>query len=91
MCPCQVLSEAECGSSADKLRLFLIHYLCSGGPGTAAPTDADEAAMLQALEEAGADTKPLAYMKQWKSIMKVSRGWRASQHNVTTTQLYYQP
>lgn len=65
----QVLSEAECGSAADKLRLFLIQYLC--GSLTPGASDADEAAMLLALQEAGADTRPIAYMKQWKSIMKV--------------------
>uniref|UniRef100_A0A2P2HY43 Sec1 family domain-containing protein 1-like n=1 Tax=Hirondellea gigas TaxID=1518452 RepID=A0A2P2HY43_9CRUS len=83
----EILSEEGCGSPADKLRLFLIHYLCSsssstvgssvaGGSSAAAAgstaTDDEIAAMLQVLEEAGADTKPVAYMKQWKSIMKLS-------------------
>lgn len=80
----EILSEEECGLAADKLRLFLIHYLCSsgggssggsgsaGGSGGSSSSEAEMAAMLEALQAAGADTKPVEYMKQWKSIMKLS-------------------
>ncbi|KAA0185441.1 hypothetical protein HAZT_HAZT001245 [Hyalella azteca] len=79
-----LLAEDGCGSASDKLRLFLIHYLCSsntshsnapGGSGSNnSCSDADMTAMLEALQAAGADLKPVNYMKQWRNIMKLSSG-----------------
>jgi len=67
----EILKEADCGTAADKLRLFLIHSLCAGQqPSGSAETD--EEAMIQALTEAGAETDPVAYIQQWKNIMKLS-------------------
>ena len=36
--------------------------------------ETDEEAMIQALTEAGAETDPVAYIQQWKNIMKVRKG-----------------
>ncbi|KAF2358376.1 Sec1-like protein [Trinorchestia longiramus] len=77
----ELLSEDGCGSASDKLRLFLIHYLCSGNSSSAnsagagsgnSSSEADMAAMLEALQAAGADLNPVNYMKQWRNIMKLS-------------------
>ncbi|KAF2358375.1 Sec1-like protein [Trinorchestia longiramus] len=77
----ELLSEDGCGSASDKLRLFLIHYLCSGSSSSAnsagagsgnSSSEADMAAMLEALQAAGADLNPVNYMKQWRNIMKLS-------------------
>ena len=62
-----MINDNECGTPADKLRLFLIHYLCSNNITEQELSDASKA-----LEEIGADSKALVYMKRLKSLMQVN-------------------
>ena len=62
----QVINDPESGTAADKLRLFLIYYLCASNM-----TEQEFNDLSNALSETGSDAKPLIYMKRWKSLMKV--------------------
>ncbi|XP_076048320.1 sec1 family domain containing Slh [Oratosquilla oratoria] len=64
-----VIRDPDCGTAYDKLRLFLIYYLCSPNL-----TDSEFDQFVSALTEAGASPHPLAYMKRWKSYMKMTSG-----------------
>lgn len=63
----QIIKDPDCGNPVDKLRIFLIMYLCSTNM-----TEVEFNDYTTALTEAGADTKALLYMKRWKSLMKVN-------------------
>ena len=80
----EILSENDLGSPSDKLRLFLIHFLCSASsannptsgntasaavPGT---SEVDMEAMIDSLNDMGADINPVKFLKQWKNIMKLN-------------------
>ena len=58
----EVLNDPENGTADDKMRLFLIYFLC--GP---ALTDAELDQYSGALQAAGCDLSPLTYMKRWKT------------------------
>lgn len=57
----EIIADGEIGTPEDKMRLFLIFYICSPGI-----TDADVRKFEAALAEAGCDLSPLVYMKRWK-------------------------
>lgn len=63
----QIIKDPECGGPVDKMRIFLIMYLCSANM-----TDAEFSEYATALAEAEADTRALLYLKRWKSLMKVT-------------------
>lgn len=56
-----IISDPEAGDLDDKLRLFIIYYICS-----AHLSDAELKKFEHALGEAGCDLRPLAYIKRWK-------------------------
>jgi len=60
----QILEDQDAGTPEDKLRLFLIYYLCSGS----SITDAEVDQYSKALEECGCDLASLNYLKRWKSL-----------------------
>lgn len=62
----QIIKDPDCGSPQDKMRIFLIMYLCAANM-----TDAEFNEYATALVEADANTKALLYLKRWKSLMKV--------------------
>ena len=62
----QIIKDPECGGPQDKMRIFLIMYLCSANM-----TEAEFTEYATALAEANADTRALLYLKRWKSLMKV--------------------
>lgn len=56
-----IISDAEAGSADDKMRLFIIYYICSNHL-----SDGELKKFETALLEAGCDLSPLAYIKRWK-------------------------
>eukprot|EP00096_Caligus_rogercresseyi_P009495 TRINITY_DN3238_c0_g1_i2.p1 TRINITY_DN3238_c0_g1~~TRINITY_DN3238_c0_g1_i2.p1 ORF type:complete len:503 (-),score=165.64 TRINITY_DN3238_c0_g1_i2:55-1563(-) len=59
-----IFEDPEAGTPEDKIRLFLIYYLCSGEE----LPDSDFDKYTNVLTEMGCDITPLAYLKRWKSI-----------------------
>lgn len=57
----EIISDAEAGSPEDKMRLFIIYYICSTHL-----SDAELKKFETSLQEAGCDLSPLAYIKRWK-------------------------
>ncbi|KAK7084719.1 Sec1 domain containing protein 1 [Halocaridina rubra] len=71
----EIIRDPECGTPKDKVRIFLIMYLCSN-----TVTDPEFNEYVSALTEAGADCKALNYMKRWKSLMKITAGSGMSEY-----------
>ena len=61
----ETLTDPEAGNSTDKLRLFLIHYICNH----LAPEELKEYEIL--LESAGCDLKAVRYLKRWKDFSQM--------------------
>ncbi|XP_058819076.1 protein sly1 homolog [Topomyia yanbarensis] len=59
-----VLKDPEFGTLEDKMRLFIIYYICSN------VVDAEYQKLEQVLRECGCDLTPMPYVRRWKSIMK---------------------
>ncbi|XP_055595052.1 protein sly1 homolog [Uranotaenia lowii] len=59
-----VLKDPEFGTSEDRMRLFIIYYICSSVP------DSEYQKLEQVLKEYGCDLAPMPYLQRWKSIMK---------------------
>jgi len=62
----EVLSDPENGSSMDKLRLFLIYFLC-----TPTVSDAEYDQYAGALQGAGCDLAALTYLRRWRSFAMI--------------------
>eukprot|EP00118_Oscarella_pearsei_P012298 m.89641 g.89641 ORF g.89641 m.89641 type:complete len:287 (+) comp36613_c0_seq4:1112-1972(+) len=62
-----IISDPETGNAMDKLRLFLMHFLVSPDM-----SSADLEKHVEALQEAGADTAAIDYLKKWKIYQKMS-------------------
>lgn len=62
----ETLRDHEAGSPEDRMRFFLIYYMCEEIP------EADLGAHLDALTEAGCDLAPFEYVKAWKKFAKGS-------------------
>ncbi|XP_065833308.1 sec1 family domain-containing protein 1-like [Oscarella lobularis] len=75
-----IISDPETGSCADKLRLFLIHYLVSPDM-----SSSDLEKYVKALQEAGADTAAVDYLKKWKIYQKMSSAEPGSRSSGGTT------
>ncbi|XP_071515570.1 sec1 family domain-containing protein 1 isoform X4 [Panulirus ornatus] len=71
----EIIKDPDCGNPMDKLRIFMIMYLCSTNM-----TEVEFDDYTTALTEAGADTKALLYMKRWKSLMKMTAGAGMSEY-----------
>lgn len=63
----EVISDPEAGTPEDKMRLFLIYYIC--GPQM---TDAEVDQYSSALSDANCDLAPLSYLKRWKAYSKIT-------------------
>ncbi|XP_072169857.1 sec1 family domain-containing protein 1-like [Diadema setosum] len=62
-----VISDPDAGTPEDKMRLFIIFYICS----TALPeTEVDQ--YRTALEAAGCNLAPLDYIRRWKAFTKMA-------------------
>ena len=60
-----IINDPECGSPEDKLRLFIIYYLCTS------ISDADYNKHEAALSSIGCDLSPLLYVKRWRYLLKL--------------------
>ncbi|XP_014208527.1 protein sly1 homolog isoform X2 [Copidosoma floridanum] len=60
-----VINDPECGMPEDKLRLFIIYYLCTN------LSDAEYNKHEAALSNIGCDLSPLIYLKKWRNYMKM--------------------
>ncbi|CAG9761892.1 unnamed protein product [Ceutorhynchus assimilis] len=70
-----LIEDKQAGNLDDKMRLFIIYYIC-------APhlTEADLKKFENALVEAGCDLSPLAYIKRWKGFIKMASGTSINQY-----------
>ncbi|CAH2231063.1 jg3485 [Pararge aegeria aegeria] len=62
-----LISDTSAGNEEDKMRLFIIYYLCT----SQIPED-EYKKFEAALVAANCDVKPLIYMKRWKGFTKMS-------------------
>lgn len=56
-----LLSDPEAGAPEDKMRLFIIYYIC-----TPHISEQDYTKYEAALTNAGCDMHPMVYIKRWK-------------------------
>lgn len=56
-----IITDPEAGTPDDKIRLFIIYYIC-----TPHMTDSDLKKYENALTEAGCSLDPFIYIKRWK-------------------------
>lgn len=62
-----IISDPDLGNPEDKMRLFIIYYICSQSI-----TEAEFNKYSAALEAAGCDLRPLSYIKRWKAYTKMA-------------------
>lgn len=62
----EVLSDPQNGTPMDKLRLFLIYFLC-----TPAVSDAEYDQYAGALQAGGCDLSALTYLRRWRSFTMI--------------------
>ncbi|KFM77819.1 Sec1 family domain-containing protein 1, partial [Stegodyphus mimosarum] len=62
-----MITDPEAGLPSDKLRLFLISFIC--GP---TMTEAEVDQYVTALQDAGCDGETVQYMRRWKTYSKLS-------------------
>ncbi|XP_055637438.1 protein sly1 homolog [Toxorhynchites rutilus septentrionalis] len=60
----EVMKDPEFGTPEDKMRLFIIYYICTN------VAEAEYQKLEQVLKECGCDLAPMPYIQRWKSIMK---------------------
>ncbi|KAK3927655.1 Protein sly1-like protein [Frankliniella fusca] len=64
----ELISDSDAGITPDdKMRLFIIHYICSN---SMSEVEVDRYAT--ALQNAGCDLNPLNYIKRWKAYAKMA-------------------
>ncbi|OXU18461.1 protein sly1 homolog [Nasonia vitripennis] len=61
-----IINDPECGLPDDKLRLFIIYYLCTN------ISDAEYNKHEAALSNIGCDLNPLIYLRRWRNYMKMA-------------------
>lgn len=66
--PLELIIDPNAGLTADKLRLFLIQYLC-GNPQL---SDSELTQFVNELQVVGCDLNPYHYIKRWKKFSKLS-------------------
>ena len=69
----EFLQDSSAGTLEDKVRLFLIYFLCDAvAPSAAAAATGDELKKFEAaLTDAGCDMRPFNYVKRWKTFSKM--------------------
>ncbi|XP_067010101.1 protein sly1 homolog [Anabrus simplex] len=63
----ELLTDPEAGTSEDKMRLFIIYYIC-----THSMSEAEFDRYAAALQNAGCDLQPLTFIKRWKAYAKMA-------------------
>ncbi|XP_008553766.1 protein sly1 homolog [Microplitis demolitor] len=61
-----IINDPEAGTPEDKIRLFIIYYLCTN------MSDVEFNKHEAALANAGCDLNPLMYIKRWRGYTKLS-------------------
>ncbi|XP_057333810.1 protein sly1 homolog [Microplitis mediator] len=61
-----IINDPEAGTPEDKIRLFIIYYLCTN------MSDVEFHKHEAALANAGCDLNPLMYIKRWRGYTKLS-------------------
>ncbi|KAL7291506.1 protein sly1 homolog [Trichogramma pretiosum] len=61
-----IINDTECGLPEDKLRLFIIYYLCTN------MSDAEYNKHENALSNIGCDLSPLTYLRRWRNYTKIA-------------------
>nr|XP_032801307.1 sec1 family domain-containing protein 1 [Petromyzon marinus] len=64
----EFITDPDAGTPEDKMRLFLIHYICSPHP----PSEAELDAFSVGLERGGCDLTPLTYIRRWRSFSRMT-------------------
>ncbi|ALC38230.1 Slh [Drosophila busckii] len=64
-----LLRDPEFGQAEDKLRLYIIYYICAQQL-----PEAELERLREALQAAGCDLSALAYVQRWKALMNRSPG-----------------
>lgn len=59
-----LITDSSAGTTEDKMRLFIIYYLC-----TSQIPDDEFKKFESALVAANCDINPLTYMKRWKYVI----------------------
>ncbi|KRT80283.1 hypothetical protein AMK59_7355, partial [Oryctes borbonicus] len=62
-----IISDPEIGTPEDKMRLFIIYFIC-----TPHLSEAELKRFENALNEVGCDLSAMAYIKRWRSFTKMS-------------------
>ncbi|CAG9819608.1 unnamed protein product [Phaedon cochleariae] len=70
-----IITDPGAGTAEDKLRLFIIYYICV--PHLA---ESDLQKYENALTESGCDLSSLSYIKRWKSYTKMASGPNINQY-----------
>ncbi|XP_022214901.2 protein sly1 homolog [Drosophila obscura] len=65
----ELLRDPEFGQSEDKLRLYIIYYICAQQL-----SESEVERLKEALQAAGCDLTALAYVQRWKALMNRSPG-----------------
>lgn len=69
-----LLNDPEFGATEDKMRLYIIYYICTNFP------DNEYKKLEAILESSGCDLTPMPYIHRWKSIMSRSLDLNQSQY-----------
>lgn len=69
-----LLQDREFGSNEDKMRLYIIFYICTNMP------EPEYRRLEGILQEQGCDLSPMPYVQRWKSIMTRSSNLTPTQY-----------
>lgn len=75
----ELLQDPEFGSIEDKMRLYIIYYICTNLP------EAEYKKLETILQEAGCNLAPIPYIQRWKSIMTRSSSLNTNQYEGSGT------
>jgi hypothetical protein len=75
--PLELMIDPNAGLKADKLRLFLIQYLCASA---SAMSESDVSQITSELSVQNCDLRPYEYIKRWKKFSKLSNSLSDSQY-----------
>jgi sec1 family domain-containing protein 1 len=74
-----LLQDPEFGSAEDKMRLYVIYFICSNVP------DQEYRKLEAILQANGCDLSPMPYVQRWKSIMARSSNMNPNQYEGSGT------
>lgn len=75
----EVLQDAEFGNAEDKMRLYIIYFICTNLP------DSEYKKLETILQDGGCDLSAMPYIQRWKSIMTRSSNLNTNQYEGSGT------